>query len=54
VIASQPLARQVLIGVVQQGGESAGAVAEAEAGRGGQLFIFSLDLPEAALAAAME
>jgi hypothetical protein len=54
VNASLPLAQQVLIGVVQHGGESAGAVAEAEADRGGQLFVFSLDLPEAALAAAME
>lgn len=52
VNASLPLSRQLLIGVVQQGGESSGAVAEAEADRGGQLFIFSLDLPEQALAKA--
>ncbi len=43
--ASIPLADQVLLGVVQQPGESGGAVAEVGADQGGQLFLFDLALP---------
>jgi len=43
---SLPLDAQTLIGVVQQKGESDGAVAEVEADQGGQLFMFNLELPE--------
>ncbi|MGC9417987.1 MAG: hypothetical protein ACP5EN_03360 [Rhodovulum sp.] len=54
VNASLPLDRQVLIGVVQNKGESAGQVKEVQADQGGQLFIFNLDLPEAAYRTAMK
>lgn len=46
---SVALADATLIGVVQHKGESGGAVAEVEADQGGQVFIFSLDLPADAL-----
>lgn len=49
VSSSLPLADQTLIGVVQHAGESGGAVAQMEADRGGQVFIFDLDLPPKAL-----
>lgn len=45
VAQSRPLADQVLIGVVQQPGESAGAVAATKSDQGGQIFMFSMDLP---------
>ena len=42
---SRPLSEHVFIGAVQQGGESGGALKEVKADYGGQLFMFSLDLP---------
>jgi len=42
---SRPLAEHRFIGVVQQPGESAGAVEATKADYGGQIFMFSLDLP---------
>jgi hypothetical protein len=42
---SRPLSDHVFIGVVQQPGESAGAVEATKSDYGGQLFMFSLDLP---------
>ncbi|WP_211369142.1 hypothetical protein [Roseospira navarrensis] len=42
---SVPVNEAMLIGVVQHKGESGGAVAEVEADQGGQLFMFSPDLP---------
>ena len=44
--ASIPANDQKLIGVVQHKGESAGAVKELKADQGGQLFMFSLNLPK--------
>lgn len=41
-----PVADATLISVVQHKGESGGAVADVEADQGGQLFMFSLNLPE--------
>lgn len=46
---SLPLAEQVLIGVVQQKGESGGPVEAVQADQGGQVFIFNLNMPEEAL-----
>ncbi|MBN2629683.1 MAG: hypothetical protein JXR75_03970 [Rhodobacteraceae bacterium] len=45
VNASLPINEQKLIGVVQHKGESGGAVAEVKADQGGQVFMFSLNLP---------
>ncbi|MEB3265953.1 MAG: calcium-binding protein [Cyanobacteriota bacterium] len=45
VAQSLPLDQQVLIGVVQQPGESGGSVAATKSDQGGQLFMFSMDLP---------
>lgn len=42
---SRPINDAMLIGVVQHKGESGGAVAEVEADQGGQLFMFSPNLP---------
>jgi Ca2+-binding RTX toxin-like protein len=42
---SRPLDEHRFIGVVQQPGESAGAVEATKADYGGQIFMFSLDLP---------
>ena len=42
---SRPLSEHVFIGVVQQPGESGGAVAATKADQGGQIFMFSIDLP---------
>jgi hypothetical protein len=42
---SVPLNETLLIGVVQHKGESGGAVAEVEADQGGQLFMFTPNLP---------
>ena len=42
---SRPLSEHVFIGVVQQSGESAGAVEATKADYGGQIFMFSLNLP---------
>jgi Ca2+-binding RTX toxin-like protein len=42
---SRPLSEHVFIGVVQQPGESAGAVEANKADYGGQILMFSLDLP---------
>jgi Ca2+-binding RTX toxin-like protein len=42
---SRPLSEHRFIGVVQQAGESAGAVEATKADYGGQIFMFSLDLP---------
>jgi Ca2+-binding RTX toxin-like protein len=42
---SRPLSEHVFIGAVQQGGESGGALKATKADYGGQLFMFSLDLP---------
>jgi Ca2+-binding RTX toxin-like protein len=42
---SRPLSEHRFIGVVQQPGESAGAVEATKSDYGGQLFQFSLDLP---------
>ena len=42
---SRPLSEHVFIGTVQQGGESGGALKEVKADYGGQIFMFSLDLP---------
>jgi Ca2+-binding RTX toxin-like protein len=42
---SRPLADHVFIGVVQQGGESAGAVEAVKADYGGQILMFSMQLP---------
>jgi hypothetical protein len=45
VNAAVPLNDQVLIGVIQHKGESGGAVAEVKADQGGQILIFSPNLP---------
>jgi Ca2+-binding RTX toxin-like protein len=45
---SRPLSQHVFIGVVQQAGESAGAVEATKADQGGQIFQFSLELPTVA------
>jgi Ca2+-binding RTX toxin-like protein len=42
---SRPLSEHVFIGAVQQGGESAGALKAVKADYGGQIVMFSLDLP---------
>ena len=42
---SRPLSEHVFIGVVQQQGESGGAVEATKADYGGQIFMFSIDLP---------
>jgi hypothetical protein len=42
---SRPLSDHRFIGVVQQPGESAGAVEATKADYGGQIFMFSIDLP---------
>jgi len=42
---SRPLSDHVFIGAVQQGGESGGALKETKADYGGQIVMFSLDLP---------
>jgi Ca2+-binding RTX toxin-like protein len=42
---SRPLAEHVFIGAVQHGGESGGALKTVKADYGGQLFMFSIDLP---------
>jgi Ca2+-binding RTX toxin-like protein len=42
---SRPLSEHVFIGVVQQPGESGGAVEATKADYGGQIFMFSIDLP---------
>ena len=46
VNAGIPMNEQQLIGVVQHRGESAGAIAELKADQGGQILMFSLNLPE--------
>ena len=45
---SRPLSEHLFIGVVQQPGESGGQVATQKADYGGQIFQFSLDLPNVA------
>ena len=45
---SRPLAEHVFIGVVQQGGESAGAVEATKSDYGGQILMFSMELPTVA------
>ena len=45
---SRPLSEHLFIGVVQHSGESAGQVAQQKADSGGQIFQFSLDLPNVA------
>ena len=42
---SRPLSEHVFIGTVQQGGESGGALKATKADYGGQIVMFSLDLP---------
>jgi Ca2+-binding RTX toxin-like protein len=42
---SRPLSEHVFIGAVQHGGESGGALKATKADYGGQIFMFSLDLP---------
>jgi hypothetical protein len=42
---NRPLSEHVFIGAVQHGGESGGALKATKADYGGQLFMFSLDLP---------
>ena len=42
---SMTLADSIFLGVVQHRSESGGAVAEVKADNGGQIFIFTLDLP---------
>jgi len=42
---SRPINETMLIGVVQHKGESSGAIAEVQADQGGQLFMFSPNLP---------
>jgi hypothetical protein len=42
---SLPLSEHVFIGAVQQGGESGGALKTTKADYGGQILMFSLDLP---------
>jgi Ca2+-binding RTX toxin-like protein len=42
---SRPLSEHVFIGAVQHGGESGGALKATKADYGGQLFMFSIDLP---------
>jgi hypothetical protein len=44
--ASLPLNEKTLIGVIQHIGESGGAVKSVKADKGGQVFIYSLDLPK--------
>lgn len=46
VNAGIPVNDQQLIGVVQHKGESAGAIAELKADQGGQILMFSLNLPK--------
>lgn len=53
IIGSLPINEQTLIGVVQHRTESGGQVEAVGADRGGQLFMFQLDLPEAAFTTAM-
>lgn len=47
--ASLPLNDHILLGVVQHKGESAGAVAANKGDQGGQIFVFSLDMPAKAM-----
>jgi hypothetical protein len=42
---SRPLSEHVFIGAVQHGGESGGALKTVKADYGGQIFMFSIDLP---------
>jgi Ca2+-binding RTX toxin-like protein len=42
---SRPLSEHVFIGAVQHGGESGGALKATKADYGGQIFMFSIDLP---------
>ncbi|MGR3484964.1 MAG: hypothetical protein ACU0BF_06425 [Paracoccaceae bacterium] len=53
VIGSVPLNDQILQMVVQHRTKSGGQVAEVEADRGGQIMMFDMDLPEAALELSM-
>ncbi|MEL6550297.1 MAG: calcium-binding protein [Pseudomonadota bacterium] len=48
IIGSIPMNEQLLLGVVQHRTKSGGQVSEVEADRGGQIFMFQLDLPEQA------
>ncbi|SLN39608.1 hypothetical protein [Roseisalinus antarcticus] len=52
IIGTVPLNEQTLMGVVQHRSESGGAVAEGRADNGGQIFMFSLQLPEQAYSTA--
>ncbi|TPX27358.1 calcium-binding protein [Cylindrospermopsis raciborskii GIHE 2018] len=45
IIGSLPLEEQTFIGVVQQGGESGGILAERKADQGGQIFMFNITEP---------
>ena len=54
ISGSKTLDEQVLLGVVQNKSESGGAVAENLADQGGQIFLFNLKLPKAALTTAMK
>ena len=54
VNSSVPLAETVMIGVVQQSGESGGAVAETNADQGGQIFMFNFNLPVEAIRTASQ
>ncbi len=48
IAGALPIAEQVLMGVVQHRTDSGGQVRAVEADHGGQVFLFDLDLPEAA------
>lgn len=51
--ASRAINEQVLVGVVQHRTESGGQVEQVKADRGGQIFLFNLDLPASAYQTAM-
>ena len=53
IIGSIPVNEHTLMGVVQHRTKSGGQVAEVEADRGGQVFLFELALPESSFDAAM-
>ena len=48
IIGSIPMNEQLLLGVVQHRTKSGGQVSDVEADRGGQIFMFKLDLPDQA------
>ena len=54
VNGSLSLSQTTLLGVVQHGSESGGAVEANKSDRGGQIFIFNLELPSESLMGPVE